>query len=368
VAQAEPEPLVAAYTADGDCPDRTEFVRRVRARLSTSAPLARSVRFDVRLVRVAGGVQGTLQLVGQPTRARELSAPSCREAADALALVAALMLGDASAEKRTSEATRSQPRAARRPDQRSGGQTAPGGSAPAADPLPSSAGASGSGKADGVVAPGSANSELNSDDAPPSTRTASPTRTTGDALAQAIPRPPSERFFTDWRMRVSLGGLAAWGMAPQVRAGADLSTSFSARPRAGGPRFAVGLGARGVLPHQVRIPEGKASFRWVAFASSLCIEGPEHRFSVSGCALLETGWIDGRSSDGQLPRERRRFWGAVGPTLAGSVLLHPRFGLRLGGELLGVLVRDRFLLAERVLYSVPRLAFRAELGLYFVLW
>jgi len=144
--------------------------------------------------------------------------------------------------------------------------------------------------------------------------------------------------------------------------------AVSARAHGAGPRYALGLGARGASAHQIRIPEGSAKLRWITAATSLCIEGPERRFSVSGCALLETGWLEGSSKDGVTPRERSRFWGALGPALALNALFHPRFGLRLGGELLGVLVRDRFFLADRLLYSVPPLAFRAELSLYISLW
>ncbi len=321
------------------------------------------MRFDVRLVREAAGVRGTLQVVGQPTGARELSAPSCREAADALALVAALMLGDPNPEARSSEPTRSEARSVKRSDARSSNQAASGDANARPDETPSSAGPTASSQADPVSAPLTADSELNADSAPSSISTATPT-----VAAMTAPAVPSQRLLTDWRLRVALGAILAWGMPAPLGLGPNLSIGASARPTAGGPRYSLEIGARGAYPHQIRIPEGKATFRWVAFTTSLCIEGPQHRFSVAGCALLETGWLEANSKDGVTPRERSRFWGAVGPALLASALFHPKFGVRLSGELLGVLVRDRFFLADRLLYSVPSLAFRAGLSLYFSLW
>jgi hypothetical protein len=361
-AAAEPLPraqeLVASYRAEGDCPDRAEFERRVRVRLSPDTR-AIQLRFDVRFSRLRAGVAARLSVVGSDTgSARELSAASCDEAADALALVAALI-----AEQLAVDGP-AQPSPARGVESR---QTTPREKrGPASAPAAAAADNTGTSVAAPAATHAASAAEAEDDDAhADTTRTASLAAPRDvSPVAASIPPVP---FFSAPRLAVSLAGLAASGVAPHVRPGLGLGFSLSALVRRG-PRLGALLGVRATLPDTQHIEQGSARFSFFSGLGTLCVEGPERRFSASGCAVLELGALRGSGTASESGHTSTRFWGALGPGLAGSVELHPRIRLRLGGELLAVLVRDRFLLADQVVFSVPPLAFRAELGLFVTIW
>jgi hypothetical protein len=347
-AAAGPAGLIATYRADEGCPDRGQFERRVRARLAAGEQPATGRRFDVSLWRDARGARGRLELVGQDTGpARALAAASCEEAADALALVAALMLrdlGGAEIQSPTREgaAPRSsghaRPRArddeARASEQREREQPTP----PAERHVPAQ--------------------EAAQPEAPP-LAAREPDRTPAAAPARA--------FFSAPRLELALSGFAAFRVAPHVRPGLELALSLSARA-AGGARLSAQLGLRASLPDRVRNEDGRARFSWYAAAPALCVAGPERRLWAFACALAELGALRARGRASDSGHAYARFWGALGPAAGAGLTLHPRVGLRLSGELLGVLVRDRFRLAGRPVFTVPSLAFRAELGVWITIW
>lgn len=350
---------MAAYHADAGCPERAEFERRVRTRLAGKRGPEPPRRFAVQIVRDAQGARGRLTLVGYETGSeRALSAASCDEVADGLALVAALMLQEPAlqTEARPRSDGDGAARAARRaPEHASSAALAERGSV--AEPV----GEASTGSLAEPIDPQVSAPEAKSEAAQTVAATASSTVAVEREAEPATQ--PSESFFSLPHLALFAAGFAAWGVAPNVRPGLGLGVSLSALAR-NGPRLSVLLGLRATLPDLHRSEDGRAQFVWFAAMTALCAEMPERRLRASGCAVVELGGLRASGAASVTGHAQTRFWGAVGPSLAGSLLVHPRVGLRLGGELLGVLLRDRYSLAEQAVFSVPRLAFRAELGLW----
>lgn len=350
-ARAEPasaEGLIAGYRADAGCPDRGEFARRVRARLG-AGEVAPGRRFDIALWRDARGARGRLELVGQDTGpARALAAASCDEAADALALVAALMLRDLAAAEAASPA----------PEQ----------------PAVRAAGHSKPRVREGqtrVNVAGAQEQAAQEASAPESTQPESETQPAPAVAPEpelpAASAAPSSPLFTAPQLSLALSGFAAFRVAPHVRPGLGLTLALSALTRAG-PRLAVQLGLRATLPDRLNNADGSARFSWFAAAPALCLEGPERRLRAFACAVAELGMLRASGRASESAHAYTRFWGALGPAAGAALSVHPRVGLRLSGELLGILVRDRFSLAGQRVFRVPRLAFRAELGIWVTFW
>jgi hypothetical protein len=347
--QAEPAELVATYHADASCPDRAEFTRRVRARLTQGAG-AKHERFEVSLVRGQAGVRGRLTLVGHETgSARTLTAASCEEAVDALALVAALMLRELV-----------QPAASSPPAPVAAGN-ASGRAAPRATATAAAASAEQAPDVSSEAAPSTdpeptaAQETAHESDRPRAEDglTPVPTEPPGAVHAARFSRPRLALFAT---------GLAVWSVSPNVRPGLGLGLALSAAARRGLGLSAL-LGLRATLPDLIESEQGRAQFVWVAGMSALCIESPERfRLRAGGCGVLELGAIRASGASATAHADSR-FWGALGPSLFGALSVHPRVALRLGGELLGVLVLDRFFLADQLVFSVPSLAYRLELAL-----
>jgi hypothetical protein len=340
---------VAAYRADAGCPDRAEFARRVRARLAEGVG-ARDERFEVSLVRAESGVHGRLALVGHAAEtARTLTAASCEEAVDALALVAALML------RELVQPVASAPRPV------AGSST--GGRAVARTTVAATATRAPASTED---VPAEQPSEAVENGQPAHTA-AQKTESLRGADGPA-PRPTAAPFaaraplFSVPRLALFAAGLAVWSVSPNVRPGLGLGLGLRAAAR-GGLGLAALLGVRATLPDSIEIEQGRAQFVWAAGMSALCIESPErYRLRLTGCGLLELGAIRASGASATAHADSR-FWGALGPSLFGALSVHRIVALRLGGELLGVLVRDRFFLADQLVFSVPSLAYRVEFAL-----
>ena len=106
------------YEAPAPCPTREAFIARLRAR-SADAPARppNTRRFEVRLALRAGHAIGQLRVlaIDGALSQRQIEAATCDEAADAVALIAALTLTPAS----PSPATPPPPPAKRNPEPQS---------------------------------------------------------------------------------------------------------------------------------------------------------------------------------------------------------------------------------------------------------
>ena len=314
--QSPEEPLRLEYHVSAGCDDEQQFFAALRAR-APRARLARSDEparvFNVEIEQSTKGTRARLTIrepSGQRT-VRDLETTDCREAVDALALIAALAVDpQAAAEnvQRGSEAKST-------PGDRSAATKAPldlstvksSEAAPGADvPVLSSpswiwvASVAGSGR--GGVAPG---------------------LLLGGRLGIGL-----ERNQDGW-----------W--APSVRVAAEYATRGAFAVEGGVATFAYAAGSLEICP--IRVPKGG-------------------RVLARPCITADLGVLHASGSDVPNARSASRLWLAAG----GLVRLEWRFSARIGAELdIGCTFpvwRDRFRFDPRLIYEVAKTSGIAALG------
>jgi hypothetical protein len=313
------------YDAPPTCPDRRSFETRLGARMKTPlAPAEPAPQLHVRIRVHDGEVRGSIVLATNDSRfTRQISARTCSEALDALALIAALMLD---------------PRAAREPEP-----------SVASDDAPTTA-LDAQVRAEAALTPRAA-----------STVVERPARS-GSA---ALPR--------DSRATVRVEALGAAlmlsGIAPALRPGLGLGTRVRVRLR-GPTELAASLGGRMALPHREQRATGAVDFQWWAAAAALCAGGRllDDTFSLAACAASEWGRLGARGRRTLNARAGAVLWAAAGPSVLLSFQLRRRFSLHAHVEALLPLVRDSFLLADQTVHQVPWLTLRAGLGVACRIW
>ena len=319
-----PQQVSLHYLGDPGCPNETEFVYEVTARVRRTVQWSKpgaAVQIVV-IIRQAGDhASGTLEVVQratEPTR-REFTAASCAEVGSALALVAALALDpNARTEQLPAHALSSAP------------STEP---SPAAPPPPQSS------PAPPPVPPR---------DAPP---------------PPVSPPPPRDRYLV-WLGPTAMAG-AGYASEPLVAVGLSLGArsvrpgfapgfqltplwgkTGTTGPNASGGTFAWAMGRLEGCPLQV------------ALAAPLRFEP---------CVAAELGALSARgASDGIVPVSVDRWWFAAGATLSLHLSLGSWFA-RLAGTAMVPVTRDEFVLRDpnRTIHQASPVVVGGTLGLGF---
>lgn len=254
---------------------------------------------------------------------RRLTAPSCAEALEALALVIAVTLDPASVAEHP------------------GGATAPGSAGAASSPQPAEA------KADAPRSNSTKNGPARPDSDEPD---AAPQRASG-----------GEGRRLSWRVGAAL--VAASGPAPQLLPGFGLS--LLAGWEAAGPWSpAVRISAAHYWLNGLREAGGTADFELDAGSLDLCaLRWGEGWLAIRACVNAQAGRMLASGSRTFSPRSKSRPFVVLG----GSTLLTASLPVGLeAGASLGVgcaLIDDEYVFANQAFYRVPRLSLGFGLGL-----
>jgi hypothetical protein len=356
--------LQLRYQAPDGCPDRAGFEQQLRARLPQRGARAGAARLEVRITRVPEGSVGELALArpgGEPAAVRKIRARDCEEAAEALALVAALMLDPPlpgpvqAAPGATSPAAPAPARGSAALESRAAGAESGQGmqreavpdARPAAVPDARLNGAPAS--ADAAREPAAV--------APPPPAQQSEARATGPAAPQrrTAARPVRRQ------LALAAALLVAGGVAPVARVGGAFALGLASHRRR--LELAGRLGVRVVQRYESEHDEGSVAIDWWSGSAAACAGAPLFaRGALSGCLAGELGRLRARGAETLMPASSERLWGALGPALAGRWrAVGP---LSVEGSLLALFpfARHRYVLADETVFSVPRLTFRVELG------
>lgn len=347
------------YRAPPRCPDAGAFAERVRARQrpAQGARTTTARRLEVRIEQRAGHTIGQLRVLGADgaVTQRNIEAATCDEAADALALIAALTLDLDAAEA----PARSAPEP---PDNRGGAEREPSirdrdRSSPSETPAPGEVARDPAEEPSPAAEPQlGAAPQQSDDDGSQEDAAAAPAGDSDAADTTATSAGPGLRFA---RAGLFASGFAASGLAPDVVAGPQLSLAIVAQ--LGSAELALRAGARFTPERTITDPEGTAELSYVGGLAALCAGArlPAVNAALWGCFAFEPGRSVAR---GQQTRSDR-FWAALGPGLSLQWDALGPLSLLAGAELLFPLVRDRYFLSDTVVLEVPSAAFRAELGI-----
>lgn len=347
IAQSVEEPIRLSYRALPSCPSREEFLGKLRerARVREAKPEEPARHFEVTIEGSRRGFSGHLVIYGAEGKsARQLEAPTCAELARALTLVARLAVD------------------------------------PSAIPEIETPHDEGSTKADGAVTDRNSfkdNEGAVDKDSAVDRGSAKDTDDPADALLreppesaelddelpeeESAPRSLEARAFQR-ELRAFLGGARLGAMAPSplwaVRAGTELEW-------AGRPILSPALRLAFEYAPRIGFPAagGRGHVRYLGATLTGCPlalrAGP---LGVRACATGNAGWIRSDSSGVPNPDGASRPWVDLGPegrlfAEAGSVRLE------LGAAWIFPLVRDRYYLADQLIYRVPKGGLRAGLDL-----
>ena len=379
--QADPMGIELRYEAFAGCPEREAFAKNLDARRRGPAEVAKAersrvavptsgVQLDVRLRSSAARVEGSIVVrsANGAQSARRIVASTCGEAADALALIAALALQGIEVEEVPAPATdtaepstgrRKDPsdnRVGRRADRPRASDPGPTKDRPSEDPS-------------GV-----------SETEPTPTTTTTTTTTTTEASAEAEiaaerkvvgESASKERVVDDpiepdaertTRAYVLLSGGVASGVLPRVQPVPELSLGLEQGPP--GILFWSVHAAFRISPDQTRhFDQGVVAFGWWTGLSAVCLGARDSGLSASGCAAVEVGVLSADASDTARPRNERRAWVALGPGLTFGYDVTPALRLSLRAEVLTPLARYRLELPSgSAVHEPAALGLRAGLG------
>jgi hypothetical protein len=301
-------------------------LRSSRIRLVTSADATPSLLASLRAVP-DGSVAAELVVVhaGGRRSLRRLSAPSCPEAVDALALVIAITLDPASvmdAETGPSE-SRSGSGAGDQPADR------------------------GAGKGDAARAP--------------EERARPPTSNSGSAddSAHALRRANQTRL--DWHAGAEV--VAALGPAPSLMPGFSLELQASwERPSLWSP--ALRLSAAHHWLSGVSESSGTADFQLDSGSLDLCpLRFGGQGIGLRACANAQGGRLFARGSRTLSARSRSRPFAVLGGSALLTISLPARLEANAGLSLGRALIQDEFAFTPEVFYRVPALSLGLGLGL-----
>lgn len=329
-AQDEEEPIQLAYSASAACPDEAAFVARVQARTGRArfgSPGAGAREFDVALVNGPPS-SGALTVRGPDGRAgtRRVLADTCAGAADALALIVALVIDPQAIQDREPPARPSPPPTPPSTDAKTGGTEAPS------------------------VAPAPEQPE---------------------AVAPLPPVVPA---------RVDRSGAAPRATGNVLFAGADLVVSQGVAPNAlvavapyvgWRGRFLNGLepSARAAFVRAgsgaVDVPPGTTVFTWTVVRVDACpVDRHGRAFSLTACARLEAGALDVEGGVIDSARTAHRAWFAAGPLLRAEwAFLDPLFVEAEASALLRATDDHFFFLPDIEVYRVPVVGFGGGVGI-----
>lgn len=322
------EPIALRYTASADCPDAVAFENLVRGRTTRArfVPVGQTRTFDV-LLRGGEHPSGRLTVLrdGAAEGTREVHADSCGEAADALALIAALAVDP----------------------------TASLGPTPSAPPQP----------------PPVATSNAASTPPEPSSRDVGT-----EPTARAGPTPPAAA-------KESAPAPVARSTAPHTLfIGADLVVAggvpsgplIGVSPLLGCRSSSTGLIAPSIRASFLRAGSsasdasgGSAAFTWTLGRLDGCVlSWPPGRARLLACARLEAGVVDASASGIPAAQSAGRPWVALGPAVRGEWdFLRPLF-LEVDVAPLARLTTYRFwVLPNTTLYDVSTVGLEASAGL-----
>ncbi|HVV48844.1 MAG TPA: hypothetical protein VHO06_04230 [Polyangia bacterium] len=348
VARAAPDPAVASarleVQAAADCTTREELVARVAAR-------SRRIRFDdgaagptLRAVIAAGprgGAVGEL-VIAEPdgrTSSRRISAPSCAEATDAVALVIALTLDPTSA-------------AATRPTASPGGPTVAAPAAPGTSAAPP-----------GVAAePSASRQTATSPDREPARAPARKGAPEADEAAAVVAAPPAAPVAERARFGAGVTGQALVGAAPDTLAGLGVYLVAALDRDALWSPAAVLWGTHAAASGLVE-PGGTAAFTLDALTLDACaLRLRVSAFEARACASALYGRLGATGSDTYAPASVSRPYLAAG----GAVLLTADLGhlFELSGRVSGgaSLIRDSFSFSPAVFHRTAAATLAAGLG------
>jgi hypothetical protein len=357
---AEASSVELRYEAFAGCPDRDAFAKNLDARRRGPAA-AGAVQLDVRLRSTAElphRVEGSIVVssASGTGSARRITASTCAEAADALALIAALALQGIEVEEVPPAEDTDEPAIGRRSGRRA---DRPRASDPSRAQDPPSQDASEVSETEATT--------TTTSEAPAETAIATENEVVDDGAAEvrepaseAEPVEPDAERTT--RVCLRLAGGVASGVLPRVQPFPELALGLEQGPP--GVLFWSVHAAFRISPDQTRhFDQGVVTFGWWAGLSAVCLGARGTRLSASGCATLEVGVLSGDASDTNSPRDKRRAWVALGPGLTFGYDVTRALRLSLRAELLTPLTRYRLELPRGLAVHEPSaLGLRAGLG------
>jgi hypothetical protein len=279
---AEPESISLAYEAAEHCPTRAVFFEQVKAyasRVELADDQVARRRFKVRVTRAGSQFTGTLEILTESeTARREVTAATCAEVSDALALAAALAVDPS-----LMGAPLSEPSVVLPPPPH------PPASAPAPEPPPTPA------PKPSVASP----SEAHREPEPPRRRDTSP------AISPSL--------------GVDLEGLGIWGLLPDGAYGVGFHVEYAASTaRRWLPDVALGAF---YVDGGASVKHG-ATVNFTAFAGearSCWNLGVQRQFHFDACPLLQVGKLMSELEQHVSAQSGSRNWAAFG--LSGRVRL-----------------------------------------------
>jgi hypothetical protein len=327
--EARPVQARLTYEAPPGCPDRAAFEAKVRRRtpwLREDGASPDSVTLAVTVDAEEHPASGRVEVVspqGERT-SRSLTAASCEELTDALALMTALSIDLlAGASDGLLQAPRERPEAPPSPP-------------PRAEPAASSP--------------------------PPAPRTPPP----GPVPRVAPPppaSPPPDRS-RGWRFAAGVGADVSWGVTPEVMFGPRASVEATS-PRRGvlglSLRAAVARAARASMP----VSGGEADFTWTIGTLDICpLRWEQGSLTLAPCARLEAGKLDGTGVNVMPVHDAPRGWLAVAALARLRWTFAPPLALEIEGGVRAPFIRDRFIFdPDTLVYQPPPLSALAGAGL-----
>ena len=346
------------YRAPGACPAGEAFAERLRLRLGSSPSHPTAGRsLDLRIVEAGGRYVGTLSVIDASGHAatKRLEDPSCTALLDALALVAALAVGNDGTDgagRPTTDTPAPQPTPAPGATEGSTATAAPASrpSAPAATPTspaaasrlpPPAASAPASLPAPPAIPAPAAGAVLRGPGAPSS----------DDA---SLPESPAPQAAAGSRFGVTLGGLAALGPTPNALFGGELSLRWEATG-AGVFLPALELGASASRALDATEPNGTASFAWFTAraAAYLLRWSPGARAVLRAGIAGDVGVLQARGSATTSPASSSRLWTSLGGAGDFEVPLGRAIAVITAVGVAAPLRRDRYAFGSTDFYQVP---------------
>jgi hypothetical protein len=328
--------------APESCASAADIAAAVRARsarvaFADDAPLV----LDVTLLRDARrAIAAELRVAWPDGRrsARALTAASCAEAADALALLIALTLDGPGENAAPVAAPAAEPAA--------GATTA--GTSTAREPANSDAAA--------------AEHAASAHPTPPAAAPEPATPPPPQGHAEHAARGEHAGVFAFEHAGVGASARAVFGVAPNAMPGVALTAEIAWR---GAGWFAPLLRlSAGRSWASADTPDGHAAFRLDAAHLAACVAGLRRGgFAARACASTALGRLRASGSDTYEPHTRARAWAGVGAELLLALDLAGPLQLEAGAGLTAPLRRDRFAFAPAVFHRVAALCGEGQLGL-----
>jgi len=337
--QSAEEPLRLEYRASVGCDDEQRFMAAVRAR----APRARLARSDeparVFQIDIEQGAKGTRARLtirepsGQRT-VRDLETKDCREAVDALALIAALAVDPQAVAASTANAQRGT-------ESKSSGAAPP---SPGAEPASTAAARSEAPRSE-LVPPAPTQTTIQTRDVPVAT-------TEAGAIAAR-----------SWMWAATVAASGRGGVAPGLLYGGRVGVGLN-RIANGGWSPGLRLAGEFATNTGFAVEGGVATFAYAAGSLELCpLRVPASgRFGARPCGTSDLGIVYGRGSEVPNARSASRLWWSVGGLLRLEWLLSARIGVELDIGCTFPVWRDRFRFDPRLIYEVAQASGVAALG------